>query len=57
MHIENLLLETARLMDETGQGEQQVAAAMEQGDELSRTFAALSAPPGICGRHGSGKAD
>jgi hypothetical protein len=44
MHTENLLLETARLMDETGQGEQQVAAAMEQADELSRTFAALSSP-------------
>lgn len=42
MHTENLLLETARRMDETGEGEQQVAAAIEQADELSRTFAAIS---------------
>ena len=42
MHTENLLLEAARRMDETGEGEQQVAAAIEQADELSRTFAAIS---------------
>jgi hypothetical protein len=40
---ENLLLETARLMDESGQGERQVAASLEAADELSRTFAAITA--------------
>ncbi len=40
---ENLMLETARRMDESGEEEQQVAAALEQADELSRTFAAISA--------------
>ena len=40
---ENLLLETARRMDESGQGERQVAASLEAADELSRTFAAITA--------------
>ncbi|MBE9478532.1 MAG: DUF4388 domain-containing protein [Chloroflexi bacterium] len=43
MGTENLLLETARLMDESGLGEKEVAASLEQVDELSRTFAAISA--------------
>lgn len=40
---ENLLLETARLMDESGQGERKVAASLEAADELRRTFAAITA--------------
>ncbi len=47
METENLLLETARAIDEAraGEAEQtaQVTAALEQVDELSRTFAAISA--------------
>ncbi len=39
---ENLMLETARLMDESGEGERQIAASLEAADELSRTFAAIT---------------
>ncbi|MCK4306223.1 MAG: hypothetical protein KAY24_18425, partial [Candidatus Eisenbacteria sp.] len=39
---ESLLLETARLMDESGAGEREIAASLEKIDELSRTFADIS---------------
>ena len=42
LRTENLLLEAARILDETGAGQQQIAAVLEQGDELTRTFAALT---------------
>jgi hypothetical protein len=48
---ENLLLDAARLMDERG-GERVVAAALKAGDELGRTFAAITAGRG--GRRESG---
>ncbi len=39
----NLLLETARLTDESGTGAEEVAASLREVDELSRTFAEISA--------------
>lgn len=40
---QNLLLETARIIDETGGEAEAVAASLKQVDELTRTFAAITA--------------
>jgi hypothetical protein len=51
---QNLLLETARLLDETGAEAEVVAESLRQVDELSRTFAAITA--GSSAGAGSGNA-
>jgi Domain of unknown function (DUF4388) len=48
---ESLLLETARLLDESGEEALQLAVSLETVDELSKTFAALSDP--VAGSSGS----
>lgn len=58
LRTENLLLEAARILDETGAGKEQIAAVLEQGDELSRTFAALTeSHPDRAGRYSGTPAD